>query len=557
MKKPIGRIYPLKQYSKFKSVVILFLLCLSSFYIGKGLFTVFSSSFSIGNIIRAFSPAGVCIILLLISTILDLQVKDILSGWKKIKTVHLVWAVGFALLIGISPIPYLGNLPHFFIALTTLVMVSVTLILAISRDDSWPFSIFLLTEPFLSITEIDLNILPLLPDPLNWSNVFLLSFVFIVSLKKVYSKSGVIDSSLDKYILAFTVILFFSSFFSSNISKSFSIFFEIALVMPMLFFLTTNYVQNKKDLITIIGVLVARSVLKCFLIYYFSLRQVDFQIVYGFFTGVGYLVTRLIGILAANIVIAIPIAISLGIIYSKGTKKWMLPMLALLFLVALAIYIKIRSLQLAILFTFPLVFLYKERKKIVLSVTIVLVIIFIWSGITQTIFHRLAGYSSLLELVRSSPMRLDAWRGSVMMIKDYPFFGIGLGNWNEFAHLYFKAFYFGITGPDSPIYISSSHNIFLHYGVEEGLGAFLLLVFFAYIPLKKALFIIRETKDVDLNTATVGLGWAVLALIILSSTGGEQFSIGGFLDMAIAFWVSIGLIMSLERIVNMEHTEMG
>jgi O-antigen ligase len=155
--------------------------------------------------------------------------------------------------------------------------------------------------------------------------------------------------------------------------------------------------------------------------------------------------------------------------------------------------------------------------------------------------------------------RLYLWESAWNMIRDYPWFGVGMDNWlcyysnNPICNAH-KLHYWIVNYPpnkgtdtglrDEPS-LSHPHNIFLH--VWASIGIFGLLAFIAVLILFYRLFVrilyrLRYAlceKPEQLRWMTVGVGAAMLAALV------QGLGDSAFLeqDLAFCFWMLVTALM--------------
>ncbi len=131
--------------------------------------------------------------------------------------------------------------------------------------------------------------------------------------------------------------------------------------------------------------------------------------------------------------------------------------------------------------------------------------------------------------------RLEVWQRGLMMVQDFPFTGIGIGTYNQIAHLMYPFF---IAAPDE--LVPHAHNQFLQVAVDlgiPGLIAYLaLLVGFAFTCLR----IYRSTDDAFIRALVVGLGCGILAHHVFGLT--DAFILGT--KPGIVMWIFFGFAMA-------------
>lgn len=121
-------------------------------------------------------------------------------------------------------------------------------------------------------------------------------------------------------------------------------------------------------------------------------------------------------------------------------------------------------------------------------------------------------------------------KDSLGILKDFPIFGIGLGN---FRHIfpYYKSFY-------SMRFVTDVHNDYLQFCIEAGtLAAFFCLLFFGTI-FKDIIFEIKQRRDPFVKNIVIGGMCGLIGVII------HNLFDFGFHNPAIGFmfWLILGLL---------------
>lgn len=88
------------------------------------------------------------------------------------------------------------------------------------------------------------------------------------------------------------------------------------------------------------------------------------------------------------------------------------------------------------------------------------------------------GLQSRLEAQSSEALRVDAFRASTHMLREHPWFGIGLGTWPTVYPAY--------AGLDTGLFVNQAHNDWAQWAAEGGLPFLLLLALFSLLCCKKA-----------------------------------------------------------------------
>ena len=89
------------------------------------------------------------------------------------------------------------------------------------------------------------------------------------------------------------------------------------------------------------------------------------------------------------------------------------------------------------------------------------------------------GLQSRLETQSSEALRVDAVRASAQMVREHPWFGMGLGTWPTVYPAY--------AGLDTGLFLNQAHNDWAQWAAEGGLPFLLLLAVFSLLCCKKAI----------------------------------------------------------------------
>ena len=174
---------------------------------------------------------------------------------------------------------------------------------------------------------------------------------------------------------------------------------------------------------------------------------------------------------------------------------------------------------------------------------------FVWvigAGALAVIALIALGYSNaLVDFVlrmdaRSATLasRLEVWQRGLMMVRDFPYTGIGIGTYNTVAHLLYPFF---IAAPDE--LVAHAHNQFLQVAVDLGIPGLL-----AYLALLTA-FGICAVRAYRANQAT-----GVRALIVGSVAGMFAHHVFGLADAfilgtkpGIVMWIFFAFVAAIDR----------
>lgn len=174
------------------------------------------------------------------------------------------------------------------------------------------------------------------------------------------------------------------------------------------------------------------------------------------------------------------------------------------------------------------------RKWTIISLVILFLVVAGWPGARNYVLEK----GTLSDL--SGQLRINIWSGAVSLIKDNPVLGVGLSGYQKLIPDYQKRFYH----PETKELISVEthpypHNLFLAFWLELGL---LGLIVFCWILIK---FFVQGFRKIYGSKSTVIYG-SIMASMIVILTHGLVDTPYLKNDLAVLFWIIIGLILVLE-----------
>lgn len=185
------------------------------------------------------------------------------------------------------------------------------------------------------------------------------------------------------------------------------------------------------------------------------------------------------------------------------------------------------------LFFFAIIYYWKEiRKRLWLKMSIVIFILIVVSSAAW--FFR-PDFNTLNSRVASSNnIRWQIWTASIKLAKAHPYFGVGLGNFQNSFSAFTKKM------QNYPEYITpeavSPHNIFLMFYLTTGILGLIAFFWLLY------LFYEQGVKNFNLVEAKIILA-LITTLILHGLIDGAYFKN----DLSIVFWLGFAAIMLLEQ----------
>jgi putative inorganic carbon (HCO3(-)) transporter len=174
---------------------------------------------------------------------------------------------------------------------------------------------------------------------------------------------------------------------------------------------------------------------------------------------------------------------------------------------------------------------------------------FVWvvgAGALAVVALIVLGYSNaLMDFVlrmdaRSATLasRLEVWQRGLMMVRDFPYTGIGIGTYYTVAHLLYPFF---IAAPDE--LVAHAHNQFLEVAVDLGIPGLL-----AYLALLTAFGICavrgyRANQDPSVRALIVGLAAGMFAHHVFGLM--DAFILGT--KPGIVMWIFFAFVVAIGR----------
>ncbi|GAB6137360.1 O-antigen ligase family protein [Halanaerobaculum tunisiense] len=190
------------------------------------------------------------------------------------------------------------------------------------------------------------------------------------------------------------------------------------------------------------------------------------------------------------------------------------------------VYNKSRGAWLGFVGASSIIFWLRSKKWIIWLSLLIIVVVFFAPGAIKS---RVASITDL-EDNRSNLGRLALWKGAILMAKDYPINGIGLGN--------FKEVYMSDYKQPNTVANSHAHNTFLHLLSEAGIIGFLGLIYLLYSILEylyNNYFKLQDNYYRLFVLATLG---AVLGVFVIQGLTETNFDRS---VVARTMWTIIGL----------------
>lgn len=345
-------------------------------------------------------------------------------------------------------------------------------------------------------------------------------------------KTKLTSSTLNFPILSFISICILSLIWSDSFFVSLK---ELPLFLagPLLYFIITNNISNERQINRILNILlIVGSLFGIYGIFQYNgidfsfwIRNIGRQQVFGLFGNVNFF--------AEYLIVPLPIAVSLFFTTQNKLKKILLLIGIIVMGASLTAtftrgsYLGFGVSLIFMSFLFLIFqgknFIKKNRKIFIIILTVVIIITFLFIIPTPlnkpgTAIEKIKSRISISQLFQSYSIkrRIATWKFTVLMIKDHPLLGSGIGTY-KYNTLKYQAEFFK-QGENRSLYphgfADKAHNEYLQLWAEmgiTGLGIFIWLII-SYFSCGIKIF--RKIKDECKQGIIIGLMGSVVAVLI-------------------------------------------
>ena len=345
------------------------------------------------------------------------------------------------------------------------------------------------------------------------------------------------------------------------------------LAGPLLYFVITNSINDERQINRILDILlIVGSLFGIYGIFQYNgidfsfwARNIGRQQVFGLFGNVNYF--------AEFLIVPLPIAVSLFFASRNKFKKILLLIATLAMgtsLIATFTRGSYLSFGVSLIFMFFLLLIsrgknfIKNNKKIFIILVAIIIITFLFVVPTPlnksgTVISKINSRISVTQLTQSSSIkrRIAIWKFTVLMIKDHPLLGSGIGTY-KYNTLRYQAEFFA-QGENRSLYphgfADKAHNEYLQLWAELGiigLGIFIWLII-SYFSC--GLKILRKIRDEYRQGIIIGLMGAMMAVLV-DGIFGFPLHLPATI---VLFWLALGLTVAvglLKDEVNAQEIKM-
>lgn len=298
------------------------------------------------------------------------------------------------------------------------------------------------------------------------------------------------------WILVFILIIGMSAFTSISLEES----VNIALLMGAFafsYFIITNTIGNKKQFKFILYLFVIAAAISAV----YGIHQYIFGDVYSqawldsnMFEDIKMRVYSTFenpNVYGEYLILAIPIAIALFWTEKGFWKKTFLLAIAGITMLAMILTFS-RGCWLGILFALAVLAIIIDRRFIILGIVALMLMPFV---LPETIINRFMSIGDMAD--SSTSYRVYIWMGTLAMLKDYWFCGVGLGE-TSFNTIYPLYSYNNIEAPHS-------HNLYLQIVSQFGIVGLIVFLGVVYNFYKEATISMLRKKNILLAGIIAGM----------------------------------------------------
>jgi O-antigen ligase len=338
-------------------------------------------------------------------------------------------------------------------------------------------------------------------------------------------------SNVNVWILLFILVYMFSAFTSLSTAEYKNIFM-LTVSFILFYFVVINTVDTKKKLNVLLYIFISSATIA-------SLYGL-YQYAYGDLYSQAWLDKNMFedikmrvystfenpNVFGEYLILVIPIIVGL-FFREKGIKKKVL-LLGMLGINTLALVFTFsRGCWLGILFALAILAVVIDRRFILLGVLLLMLAPFV---LPESIINRFTSIGNMKDT--STSYRVAIWMGTIAMLKDYWFSGIGLGisSFNKVFPIY------AYSGTSA----QHSHNLYLQIMVENGIMGLIMFFGIMYNFYKETVISICKKKDIVL----VGIITGMIGFLIQSMTDHTWYNY----RIILIFWMIIGFGISLAKL---------
>lgn len=339
------------------------------------------------------------------------------------------------------------------------------------------------------------------------------------------------------FIILMIIMYLVAAIFSFVRGKSLQIWM-VYTAMMLFFFVVINTVRTKKQFMDLCRVFVLSGLLVCLYgiyQYIFKPGGAEAWLDDEMFAGISMRIYSTLenpNVLGEYLVLVIPVCVSLMWITDKFWSKLFYAGIALIMMIVLILTFS-RGCWIALVAAAAIYVTFVCGKLWGLLLLALPVLPFI---IPETVLQRLTSIGDMGD--SSTSYRVFIWMGTLLMMKDFWLFGIGMGE-EAFNSVYPFYAYSAVVAPHS-------HNLFLQVWVETGLGGIITFLMILFMWFKQICFGHNKTQDKKIKTILVALAAGVCGFMVQGMFDNCFYNY----RVVMVFWFILGLGISAVNIAK-------
>ena len=338
-------------------------------------------------------------------------------------------------------------------------------------------------------------------------------------------------SKVNLWILLFILVYFFSAITSLSTAENKNIFM-LTVSFILFYFVIINIVDTEKNLKNLLYIFIISATFASI----YGLYQYAFGDLYSqawldknMFEDIKMRVYSTFenpNVFGEYLLLVIPIIA--GLLFTEKGFKRKIFLISMLGINMLALVLTFsRGCWLGILFAIAILAVVIDRRFILLGIFLLLIAPFI---LPESIINRFTSIGNMNDT--STSYRVAIWMGTIAMLKDYWFSGIGLGI-TSFNKVYPIYAYSGTTA-------QHSHNLYLQIMVENGIMGLIMFIGIMYYFYKETVISICKKKNILLVSIISGM----FGFLIQSMTDHTWYNY----RIVLMFWMVLAFGISLAKL---------
>lgn len=392
-------------------------------------------------------------------------------------------------------------------------------------------SLFLQPLLFVSLAVV---LLPLLPT-MGIMALVCASFFSLALCLGVDRTRSLCPSPLNSYVLLYAVVYLYATLTSTSLQGS--LFPGLLTILFVLFFFAvTSCGIRQETLPKLLGAMVGVGVLVSLYGFYQAVFPSQFRNVWtdtDMFSSIAFRVYSTLenpNVLGEYFLLVIPLGAAL-LVTARSWKGRILWLAACVIMGVCLILTYSRGCYLGLLFAMAMFLVLKDRRFLILGIVAVALCPLY---LPETVLSRFTSIGDMGDT--STSYRVYIWMGTLAMLKDYWFCGVGPGT-EAFNKVYPEYAYNAITAPHS-------HNLYLQITCDTGIAGFVIFLLLLVGFYRMMFTAIRQETDKQLKTFQIAGVSAVSGFLLQSMTDYTFYNY----RVMLLFWAMLGLCVLFARL---------